>query len=177
MQFSVEAALHVSSSSNTQPLLQRNANHLVISHLHLSPSVCACVQIRMQDAVQAAAAAEERRIRANNYRATLMANFQLAEARAARDAAERHSELMRSEAELSATLADPYLGEDPAMAASSLSAYRQACCCPLLLPFFPTGKFAAALCCCPFCLQASLLLPSAAALCCCPWLLADHSIF
>ncbi|KAL0029410.1 hypothetical protein WJX77_005278 [Trebouxia sp. C0004] len=80
--------------------------------------------IRMQDAVQAAAAAEERRIRADNYRATLLANLQLAEARAARDAAERHSELMRSEAELSATLADPYLGEDPAMAASSLSAYR-----------------------------------------------------
>ena len=89
----------------------------------------------MQDAVQAAAAAEERRIRADNYRATLLANLQLAEARAARDAAERHSELMRSEAELSATLADPYLGEDPAMAASSLSAYRQVCCCPLLLPF------------------------------------------
>jgi hypothetical protein len=109
----------------------------------------------MQDAVQAAAAAEERRIRADNYRATLLANLQLAEARAARDAAERHSELMRSEAELSATLADPYLGEDPAMAASSLSAYRQACCCPLLLPFLPAGKFAAALCCCPFCLQAS----------------------
>ncbi len=93
----------------------------------------------MQDAVQAAAAAEERRIRADNYRATLLANLQLAEARAARDAAERHSELMRSEAELSATLADPYLGEDPAMAASSLSAHRQVCCCPLLLPFV-TGR-------------------------------------
>ena len=103
----------------------------------------------MQDAVQAAAAAEERRIRGDNYRATLLANLQLAEARAARDAAERHSELMRSEAELSATLADPYLGEDPAMAASSLSAYRQVCCCPLLLP-------SVALC-CP-------LLPSTAAL-------------
>jgi len=74
--------------------------------------------------------------------------LQLAEARAARDAAERHSELMRSEAELSATLADPYLGEDPAMAASSLSAHRQVCCCPLLLAFV-------------------------AALYCCPWLLAD----
>lgn len=84
----------------------------------------ALVQIRMQDAVQAAAAAEERRIRADNYRATLLANMQLAEARAARDAADRQSELLRSEAELSATLADPYLGEDPAMAASSLSAYR-----------------------------------------------------
>ncbi len=119
---------------------------LCISH-HLSVRV----QIRMQDAVQAAAAAEERRIRADNYRATLLANFQLAEARAARDAAERHSELMRSEAELSATLADPYLGEDPAMAASSLSAYRQFCYCPLLLPF------AAALCCCPCCCP--LLLP------------------
>ncbi len=106
------------------------------------------MQIRLQDAVQAAAAAEERRIRADNYRATLLANLQLAEARAARDAAERHSELMRSEAELSATLADPYLGEDPAMAASSLSAHRQVCCCPLLLAFV-------------------------AALYCCPWLLAD----
>ena len=48
--------------------------------------------------------------------------------------------------------------------AAALSACRQVCCCPLLLPF------AAALCCCPFCLQASLLLPSAAALCCCPLL-------
>ena len=141
----------------------------------------------MQDAVQAAAAAEERRIRADNYRATLLANLQLAEARAARDAAERHSELMRSEAELSATLADPYLGEDPAMAASSLSAYRQACCCPLLLPFLPAGKFAAALCCCPLLLPfvaalsayrqvccCPLLLPFVAALYCRPWLLADH---
>lgn len=82
------------------------------------------VQIRVQDVVQAAAAAEERRIRADNYRATLLANMQLAEARAARDASERQAELLRSEAELSATLADPYLGEDPAMAASSLSAYR-----------------------------------------------------
>ena len=82
------------------------------------------LQIRMQDAVQAAAAAEERRIRADNYQAVLMTNMQLAEARAARDAADRQSELMRSEAELSATLADPYLGEDPSMAASSLSAYR-----------------------------------------------------
>lgn len=82
------------------------------------------MQIRVQDAVQAAAAAEERRIRADNYRATLLANMQLAEARAARDASDRQAELLRSEAELSATLADPYLGEDPAMAASSLSAYR-----------------------------------------------------
>lgn len=82
------------------------------------------LQIRIQDAVQAAAAAEERRIRADNYRATLLANMQLAEARAARDAADRQAELLRSEAELSATLADPYLGEDPAMAASSVSAYR-----------------------------------------------------
>lgn len=82
------------------------------------------MQIRVQDAVQAAAAAEERRIRADNYRATLLANMQLAQARAARDAADRQAELLRSEAELSATLADPYLGEDPAMAASSLSAYR-----------------------------------------------------
>lgn len=84
------------------------------------------MQIRFQDAVQAAAAAEERRIRADNYRATLLANIQLADARAARDAADRQSELLRSEAELSATLADPYLGEDPSMAASSLSAYRYA---------------------------------------------------
>ena len=78
----------------------------------------------MQDAVQAAAAAQERRIRAENYRATLIANIELADARAAKDAADRQAELLRSEAELQATLADPYLGEDPAMAASSLSAYR-----------------------------------------------------
>ena len=82
------------------------------------------MQIRIQDAVQAAAAAEERRIRAQNYRSTLLANMQLAEARAARDAADRQAELLRSEAEMSATLADPYLGEDPSMAASSLSPYR-----------------------------------------------------
>lgn len=83
-----------------------------------------CVQIRVQDAVQAAAAAEERMIRADNYRATLLANMQLAQARAARDEAGRQRELARSEAELASTIADPYLAEDPAMAASSLSPYR-----------------------------------------------------
>lgn len=90
------------------------------------------VQIRVQDAVQAAAVAEERRIRADNYRATLLTNMQLAEARAARDAADRQAELLRSEAELSATLADPYLGEDPSTAASSLSPYR--CTLTLISP-------------------------------------------
>ena len=102
-----------------------NTHVSIYTHVHHC-NYC-LLQIRMQDAVQAAAAAEERRIRADNYRATLVVNMQLAEKRAARDAADRQNELLRSEAEFSATLADPYLGEDPAMAASSLSANRYAC--------------------------------------------------
>ena len=82
------------------------------------------LQIRLQDSVQAAAAAAERQIRADNYRATLVANMQLAQVRAARDEADRQAELARSEAELASTIADPYLAEDPAMAASSLSSTR-----------------------------------------------------
>ena len=50
--------------------------------------------------------------------------MQLAQIRAARDEADRLAELARSEAELASTIADPYLAEDPSMAASSLSAHR-----------------------------------------------------
>lgn len=84
------------------------------------------LQIRLQDSVQAAAAAAERQIKAENYRATLVANMQLAQVRAAWDEADRQAESARSEAELASTIADPYLAEDPAMASSSLSAYRWA---------------------------------------------------
>ena len=87
------------------------------------------MQIRLQDSVQAAAAAQERLIRADNYRATLLANMQLAQARAARDEADRQRELARSEAELASTIADPYLAEAPAMAASSLSPFRYTAVC------------------------------------------------
>ena len=88
------------------------------------PTLFSVLQIRLQDSVQAAAAAAERQIRADNYRATLVANMQLAQVRAARDEADRQAELARSEAELASTIADPYLAEDPAMAASSLSSTR-----------------------------------------------------
>eukprot|EP00891_Asterochloris_glomerata_P005719 jgi/Astpho2/5719/fgenesh1_pm.00079_%23_56_t len=77
-----------------------------------------------QDEVQRAAAAQERAIRSANNRAVLEANAQLAAARRGRDAAIAANEQARSDAELAATVMDPYLVEDPAMAASATSPFR-----------------------------------------------------
>ena len=65
-------------------------------------------------------------MRSANNRAVLEANAQLAAARRGRDAAIAASEQARSDAELAATAMDPYLVEDPAMAASATSPFRSA---------------------------------------------------
>ena len=88
---------------------------------HLGP-----LQILYQDEVQRAAAAQESAIRSANNRAVLEANAQLAAARRGRDAAIAANEQACSDAELAATAMDPYLVEDPAMAASATSPFRSA---------------------------------------------------
>ena len=88
----------------------------------------AIMQIKYQDAIQAAAVAQEQQIRQDANRAFQRANLELAEARRLRDEAARVAEEARSNAELAATISDPYLTEDPRIAASALSPYRSVPC-------------------------------------------------
>ena len=106
--------------------LQTESARLAPALVHCALQCLEALQILYQDEMQRAAAAQERAIRSANNRAVLEANAQLAAARRGRDAAIAANEQARSDAELAATAMDPYLVEDPAMAASATSPFR--CC-------------------------------------------------
>ncbi len=106
-----------------RPLQTESARHAP-AQSHCALHALGLLQVLYQDEVQRAAAAQERAIRSANNHAVLEANAQLAAARRGRDAAIAANEQARSDAELAATVMDPYLVEDPAMAASATSPFR-----------------------------------------------------